>query len=530
MEIQGLTPVDTLYEYAGYAIGGRLSEYLLWNGYFVAFVVAAALLRLYYAGSRKGTYVEMAVYPLYVLTIAGLLWPIEVAVSAPGSETYADDGRGGRVTAGEGVFWYPDVATEEGQAALGKPKTLEVPRILALTHALADALQHAFVEDVGRTLLHAGFQWLRVAAIAEKSRILDLELRRDFGLYLASCYWPAMAADPREADPWQSVPLSGLPVDERLLGLYRGSGGFAVYGRTHLFPERTTVPCAEFHGALRTRLEEHLAREPFHARAIETYAGLAEREGNAALGREAYARFYLRRLVYNETFVVGESEAERIRAALPEFELLHGGGIDLTYTSANARLTNSFWSNVPLAVKSLPDVVAAIVAGVSEWWAQKTIGPATYYRVSAIAPYIYGLVVAFLALLFPVAGLWAFWPHRWTAIVNFLKVFLSVKLWPVLWAFLSGLIGWRARFDPESPHGLEGTFGPGGMFPALAGMYLATPLLSYIVVSLATQAGAVTLGSIVQGAQTGSLRGAADALGSAAGGAAAAVQWARGRG
>lgn len=55
MEIQGLTPVDTLYEFTGLSLGHRISEYLIWNGYFVGFVVAAALLRLYYVGARRGS-------------------------------------------------------------------------------------------------------------------------------------------------------------------------------------------------------------------------------------------------------------------------------------------------------------------------------------------------------------------------------------------------------------------------------------------------------------------------------------------
>ena len=60
MEFQGHTPIDTIYEFVGISVGHHVSEYLIWNGWFVGMIVAAALLRLFFLGTHKGTFVEMA--------------------------------------------------------------------------------------------------------------------------------------------------------------------------------------------------------------------------------------------------------------------------------------------------------------------------------------------------------------------------------------------------------------------------------------------------------------------------------------
>ena len=87
MEIQGLTPIDTLYEFAGYAMSLKLGNYLIWNGYLLGFLLSAALVRLYYLGAREGSFKDLAVYPVYVLFIMFLVWPIEVALTAPRAQT-----------------------------------------------------------------------------------------------------------------------------------------------------------------------------------------------------------------------------------------------------------------------------------------------------------------------------------------------------------------------------------------------------------------------------------------------------------
>lgn len=129
-------------------------------------------------------------------------------------------------------------------------------------------------------------------------------------------------------------------------------------------------------------------------------------------------------------------------------------------------------------------------------------GPAAYYKVSLYAPYIYGLVQMVLIGLFPVAALWALWPGHWKALLNFGKLFLSVKLWMVFWAILAAFN--QARYDlvlgnDPARNGIGNQI---EILPSIATMYLLTPLLSYMIVSLATYSGALALQGIIPKAST----------------------------
>src|SRR6185295_12520160 len=127
-------------------------------------------------------------------------------------------------------------------------------------------------------------------------------------------------------------------------------------------------------------------------------------------------------------------EVAMVRRALPEYHWYR----------------NEFKANS----EGLGGVISAIVnaiSGLMEWWTQQALGPSTYYRISVLAPYIYGLITAVLLMVFPIAGLMAFWPRGYMALIHFLKVFLSVKLWPVFWAFLSRMNIDRAKFGPSDP-------------------------------------------------------------------------------
>jgi hypothetical protein len=168
--------------------------------------------------------------------------------------------------------------------------------------------------------------------------------------------------------------------------------------------------------------------------------------------------------------------------------------------------------NVFTAVTKLPAALAAVASSVSEGWSQKAMGPATYYRISALGPYVYGLLLAMLVIVFPLAGLLSIWPQWWTAIVNFMKLFLSIKLWPIFWAFLSGMMSYKEAFTPEDPEGFQGTFGSEGMLPALAVMYLVVPVFSFMITSIAQHAGGAMLGSLLGQGQAASLGGTIGAV------------------
>jgi hypothetical protein len=506
VEIQGLTPIDTLYEFAGYAMSLTLGKYLIWNGYLLGFLLAAAVVRLYHQGAREGSFTDLAVYPVYVLFILFLMWPIEVSLTAPLAQTgtFLEE-----TNPENGILWDPSAGVGGG---LVRPDTQQVPRVLAYVSALAGAFQRNMTSDICDGMHGAMFEWKHIAAINSNTRIFSRSLREDLGVYLKCCYYPALIQDKnRDPDPWKIVPFAQLPIDDWLLSTYQAMNLSAE--ETHHFADQPSS-CTDLHFSLNSDLAWELGGNKFHASAQAAYERLANRTGAGTPAAWAYAQFYRRRLVYNEIFIRGESSAATMRAALPDYSAL-----DLKYITADSN-NQGRGSNFLRAAKKVPAAAAAIASAVTEGWSQKAMGPATYYRVSAMGPYIYGLLLALLILIFPIAGLLAFWPGWWTALVNFMKLFVSIKLWPVFWAFLSGMLEYRSAFTPDDPEGFQGTFGSEGMFPALAIMYLVVPVFSFMITSLAQHAGGAILGSLLaqgQGASLGSTIGAVVQPGAAVG-------------
>lgn len=501
MEIQGLTPIDTLYEFAAYAISLRLGKYLIWNGYLLGFLLAAAIVRLYYLGSREGSFKDLAVYPLYVLFMLFLSWPIDVALTAPRSQT---SGFLEETNPEKGIFWDPSQAQSGG---LMRSDSQKVPRILAYVSALAGALQKNVTSDVCDDMHTAMYQWKHVAAINSETRIFNRPLREDLGVYLKCCYYPALTEDKaRDPDPWKIVPFAGLPIDGWLTAAYQQMDLRAdeTHGRDYW--SEGPITCVDLHQRLDASITQELVTAPFHVQALGAYGRLASREGTGQAAAAAYVQFYRRRLVYNEIFVIGGSTAATLRAALPEYGVFKGGAMDLKYITTDSQDKGTLM-NLLTAVTKLPAALAAVASSVSEGWSQKAMGPATYYRVSAMGPYLYGLLLALLIIAFPLAGLLAFWPQWWTALINFMKLFISIKLWPIFWAFLSGMMNYKEAFTPEDPEGFQGTFGSEGMLPALAVMYLVVPVFSFMVTSLAQHAGGSMLGALLGQGQEASLGG-----------------------
>ena len=219
-------------------------------------------------------------------------------------------------------------------------------------------------------------------------------------------------------------------------------------------------------------------------------------------------------------FLLGTSSIATMREALPDYHLLNGGLLDMKYITSETA-DHGLVASLKNSITKLPHALAAIASALSEGFSQKAMGPATYYRVSALGPYMYGLLLAFLIISFPLAGLLAFWPQWWTSIVNFMKLFVSVKLWPIFWAYLSGMMSYREAFNAEDPEGFQGTFGSEGMLPALALMYLVVPVFSFMITSIAQHAGGAMLGALLGQGQEASLGGT---LGAVTGPARTAVQ------
>jgi len=506
MEIQGLTPIDSLYEFLGYTISLRLGQYLLWNGYILGFLLSAAVVRLYYVGSREGSFKDLAVYPLYVLFMLFLSWPIDVALTAPHSQT---SGFLEETNPENGMFWDP--AEGMGGGAV-RPDTLKVPRLLAYVGGLVGSLQTNLVGDICDDMHGAMYQWKHVAAINSNARFFDRSLREDLGVYLKCCYYPALTTDPnRDPDPWKIVPFAGLPIDPWLTATYQKMDlrSEETHRRDYFSDNPTT--CVDLHQSLDSAVTKELWNATFHTKALAAYGRLANQKAGGQASAAEYAKFYRRRLIYNEIFVIGGTTASTLRAALPEYGVFKDGSMDLKYITTDSH-NKGIPMNVVTAITKLPAALAAVASSISEGWSQKAMGPATYYRVSALGPYIYGLLLAFLVIVFPIAGLLSIWPQWWTAVVNFMKLFLSIKLWPIFWAFLSGMMSYKEAFTPEDPEGFQGTFGSEGMLPALAVMYLVVPVFSFMITSIAQHAGGAMLGSLIGQGQEASLGGTMGAV------------------
>ena len=133
------------------------------------------------------------------------------------------------------------------------------------------------------------------------------------------------------------------------------------------------------------------------------------------------------------------------------------------------------------------DVGVSGAAQLSQSWDNRFTAKQKYYLATIYGPHIYGLSLMLILGLFPIAGLFALLPGKWTVLVNYGKVFVSIKLWPVAWAALTTFNTRRDTLEAFDPGQRVG----GDVFFAVAAMYLLTPAICFLVVHLATAAAAM---------------------------------------
>jgi len=491
MEIQGFTPVDTIYGYVGHTIGYRLSSYLIWQGFLVFFVVAAGFIRLYYTSSVKGSFAELGIYPLYVFFLLFFLYPIDVTLTAP------------RV---------PGAA---GSDAMASAEKVRVPRVLAYVCSLTDSLQQTLISEIRQNVGSTMREWERISAVNAKARLYGKVPRQDLSYYLKYCYWPTIAQDDApKGDPWDLVPLARLPIDEWLLGKYQEINLLSPRTAASRYP----VACATFHTFVANELEGELQGDKVHTQALAAFAG-------ANVSDKDSFSFYRRRILYNEIYVLQPGQAAAVKAALPEYSLT-----DPNTMSAQIKQSSSYGELAWSWVKNIPSMAASAASALDEWWTQNAMGTATYYRVTALAPHLYGMTVGLLFMLFPIAGLLSLWPKWSGALTNFMKILISVKLWPILWALLSAILSSRNLFDGTNPNGFDSGLGNTGIFPALCSLYLIVPTLSFMMVNIAHHAAGGALGMLIagsEGASMGAGRGMAGGIGTTVEGAIQGSVWAQ---
>ncbi len=491
MELDGgLTPIDTLYEWSGLVLAERFADTLLWSRLLVVILIAAALLRLFYLAQKKESYFDLVAYPVYLAFMLFLVAPVTVTVR-PKNAVYNrlwDEVNEAQVT------WGGDSRSE----SLGREAfQVRVPRIIGLTHRITDSLVRHFSSglksDVGYTL----FRWQAVVASLKQASILEPELSGRFHAFLRSCYWPAHAARGTTVANGENAENaaagSNLPLRERDPSVYAGLS-VPVGGE-----ERA---CSSERESLDRDLRAHAAGHPVHAQALSAADQATGRGGQANL------EGYLTRLIYNETFSTGSrNEMALLKEAVPGYS-----SWDQQY------MGTARYGTVAQGASGFLGLLASFWEGSS----QETLGPTLYYRLTLFAPYLYGLLQAVILMAFPIAGLWSLWPGSWTAILNFLKLWTSIKIWPVFWTFLSSFNVYRLDLPPDDPLGAEGTGGSAAMFASVAAMYVLVPVLSYMILNLVSQAGMLTISAF-----TGAGTGAGPAIGTLTSGVSAAGRLAR---
>ncbi len=399
-----MTPIDTLYEYAGFRLAGIVHELLAGVGLPLILALGGTAF-VVHAMAERGSARDLAVYLLYLVLAWWLLSPTKV-------------------------------------------QEVQAPRFVAWLGTAADHLQRRAAQRLQERFLDDPFEWERLAAMVSFARILDPSLARDAGEFLEACAKPALArAAPRGANVFRP-------------------GGLA-------YPEA----CERRRGELWDRLRDHARREPLHRSALEA----ARRREPAAAGEfeELYLDEIARRALDDPGSPTGE--AALVAAALGEY----------SYTDPSQRSAAVPWWGRPfmgiaglVAGEEILNVAVSGAARLDQWWSNAFSAKQKYYLATVYGPHVYGLTLLLVIGLFPVAGLWALLPGKWGALVNYGKVFLSVKMWPVCWAALSSFNARRSALEAFNPASVEAK----DVWLALSSMYLLTPALSFLLVHLAASA------------------------------------------
>jgi hypothetical protein len=318
--------------------------------------------------------------------------------------------------------------------------TPEGPRFLALLNGAADLAVRRAIFAVDRDFLSDPFRDEREAALLEMAHVRDPRLREELALFFATCTANAMAStgtfDPvNPLSPATPLSYADLTASD--------TGRSCDAARDDLW---------------RRILAEQGGQEEFAARVVRNeWNGRAPGAGEMALVRSSVGSWR------------GDTGFAAMRPWTVAGAELHGipfgNWIEGIVTVADEALAN--W---------------AIAGQASSDWITSC---QRYYLVCAYAPWTYGLVVMLLSALFPVAAMASLLPGKWTVLLNYAKVFLSVKLWPLGWSIVTMFGARRA-----SSGALDFADTP-DIWVAITLIYFLVPGLCFLVVNLAAGAAAV---------------------------------------
>lgn len=405
-----MTPIDTVYEYAGYKLAGTLHD--LFAGVGLPLILAlAGTAWVVHRVAERGSIRELLLHFFTLVFVAWLLSPTKL-------------------------------------------QGLPTPRFAAYLGQAADVLQKRAIRRVNERFLADPFEWERVAAMASFGIILEPGLARDAAIFLEACVKPALA---RAAPQGTNVFRPGtLP-----------------YG-----PD-----CEKERQRIWTRLRDHARQDRFHRATTDAAARLDPATANA------FVELYLDRIAERAMDGPGSptSEAALVRASLGRYgyaDPAQSGAVAPGFASAVASaLPFLFETTDPTQAKA----GNALISGAAEFmqvWENQFTAKQRYYLATVYGPHVYGLALLLVIGLFPVAGLFALLPGQWKVLINYLKVFISIKLWPLGWAVLTGFNARRSTLEAFNPPERASA----DVFLVVASMYLLVPVFAFLLVHLATTA------------------------------------------
>lgn len=338
-----------------------------------------------------------------------------------------------------------------GLLASTSQQGVRTPRFVAWLGQATDLLQKRAVRQINDRFLTEPFEWERIAARVGSARILDPALVRDVDLFLASCGRTTLArAEPRRGNLLRD---GALP--------YEGA-------------------CEDRRRALWQRLQQHVQENPHHRATVD--AARAKDPAQGAAFADRYADELAVRAIDEPGGAVSESAL--IRASLGEY----------SYTDP-AQSTGELpaWAKGTMGAAGFlfgEEVANVAITGLAELhqnYSARFAAKQKYYLAVTYGPHVYGLTLMILLGLFPVAALFSLLPQQWRVLTNYIKAFVSVKLWPVGWTLLSTFNQRRGAMEAfDAPERISGN-----AFFAISAMYLIVPALMFLIVHLAVSAAAL---------------------------------------
>ncbi len=479
-ELRGFTAIDTVYELKGFQIAMQFQGAM--GKIIVALLIGFGILRALHKAGEEGRFRGLLVYLAQAFIVLAFLAPVRVNVALPA----------GYVMENDVEELLRDLNDGDAQPSV------TVPRIMAWGHLGIDALTRILIGSVNKAFPKQPYALERAAVRLRAAKIHDSPLRDRYYSFVLYCYWPVLAGRYKRGEPhperFYDPFRKELDGDYALWHAYNGDGVLLDAKGTPTSDRTKHATCAAIQGPLLGNLKAHVAS---NAILVETGtilgAAVEAARPQEPAGADRLRDLVFRSVLYNETNgLLQTSEIKTLGEVVPGYGLLHTN----QQTSSNPE-------GVVDSIRSLASFLIKLKQSVDQWIDHHAQGPATYYKVVCFAPYLYGIAMMLIIAIFPFAGCAALLPGGWTAILQWAKYLLWIKLWLVFWSILSAFNWWRYSIEDLGSEASNGIGDASYIWPAIALMYLVTPGLSLVVVQLLAAAGSKVSNAMAGGMGAG---------------------------